>query len=375
MATSKVKYLFVFGTRPEAIKLAPLIIELKRKKWAHVIVCVTAQHRQMLDQVLDLFEIRTDYDLNIMQPGQSLTDVTINCLQKISPVIETVQPDFVFVQGDTTTVFAASLACYYRKTKVIHVEAGLRSFDKFSPFPEEINRILTTHLADLHFCPTTQAVKNLKQEGVKKGIYKVGNTVIDALLIATARVKKNNKKFEAEFPFLTKGKRLVLITCHRRENFGKPFLDICKAIKELALLHPDVEWVFPVHLNPNIQKVAHQQLSKIEPIYLIQPLDYLQLVYLMNRSYLVLTDSGGIQEEAPTLGKPVLVLRENTERPEGVKAGTAVLVGSETKKIVSKATKLLQSKRAYNKMAKAVNPYGDGSTAAQIIQIIENIRK
>lgn len=367
----KTKLLFIFGTRPEAIKLAPLIMEFKRGNEFETLVCVTAQHRQMLDQVLSFFEIVPDYDLDIMMPNQTLFDVTANALKKLEGVLSDCNADCVFVQGDTTTAFVGALAAYYRKIKVAHIEAGLRSHDKFSPFPEEMNRTLAGHLADFHFTPTMQAVEHLQKENISKNVFNVGNTVIDALFLGLEQVRK--KKTLADFSFLRQNNRMVLITGHRRESFGKPFEDICSAIGTLAGKYPDVDFLYPVHLNPNVQEPVRRLLANKNNVHLIEPLDYPQFIQMIERSTIVLTDSGGLQEEAPSLGKPVLVMREVTERMEGVNAGTAKLVGTNKDLIVSELSLLLDDKSAYEKMAKAVNPYGDGTSCKQIAEIIKKL--
>ena len=363
--------LFIFGTRPEAIKLAPLIQEFKRRTEFNTLVCVTGQHRQMLDQVLAFFEIKPDYDLDIMMPNQTLFDVTANALKKLEPVLSSSNADCVFVQGDTTTAFVGALAAYYKKIKVAHIEAGLRSFDKYSPFPEEINRTLAGHLADFHFTPTLQAVAHLKKENITENIFNVGNTVIDALFLGLEQVRKT--KLKLDLPFLGNSNRMVLITGHRRESFGQPFENICSAINLLSVKYPDVEFLYPVHLNPNVQEPVQRILANKKNVHLIEPLDYPEFIQMIERSSVVLTDSGGLQEEAPSLGKPVLVMREVTERMEGVVAGTAKLVGTNIDLIVSEMSKLLDDKAAYDKMAKAVNPYGDGTACKQIADIISRL--
>jgi UDP-N-acetylglucosamine 2-epimerase (non-hydrolysing) len=368
-----IKVLTVFGTRPEAIKMAPVIKELE--KYPTVFnskVCVTAQHRQMLDQVLSLFEISPDYDLNVMKPGQDLFDVTCNVLQGLKPILENEKPDIVLVHGDTTTTMAASLAAYYCKVRVGHVEAGLRTHNKFSPFPEEINRKVTGALADVHFAPTETARLNLLNEGNDASqIYITGNTVIDALLAIVGRLKQDTAGFEyldKQFTFLDTSKKLILVTGHRRENFGEGFENICLALAEIAATHPDVEILYPVHLNPNVQEPVRRILggTGARNIHLIEPVDYLPFVYLMNRSYLIITDSGGVQEEAPSLGKPVLVMRETTERPEAVASGTVRLVGTSQRAIVDETRLLLTDADLYQQMSLAHNPYGDGNAAGRI---------
>jgi len=372
------KILIIFGTRPEAIKLAPVIKEMeKHPEKFKPVICVTAQHRQMLDQVLRIFDIRPAYDLNIMGKNQSLHEITTKGLLGVKGVIEKERPDLVMVQGDTTTTFAASLAAFYAKTPVAHVEAGLRTYDKFQPYPEEINRRLTTQIADIHLAPTERSRQNLLDEGVdRKKIFVTGNTVIDSLLMvvkkqATAdEQKKWAHYFGNRFKLSFDGKKkMILVTGHRRENFGEGFENICRAIKTIAA-NGDVEVVYPVHLNPNVQKPVGSILGKVRNVHLIGPLDYEPFVYLMTKSYIILTDSGGIQEEAPSLGKPVLVTRQTTERPEAVEAGTVRLVGTDTGKIVKEAERLLKNKAHYAKMASVLNPYGDGKAAGRIVKIL-----
>ena len=371
------KVLSVFGTRPEAIKMAPVVERLKQTKGIQSYVCVTAQHRQMLDQVLDLFKIRPDYDLNLMRPGQDLTDITTGVLTGLRPILKKLNPDLILAQGDTTTVFASALAAFYEKIPMGHVEAGLRTGNIFAPWPEEMNRMLAGTIADIHFAPTTQAKTNLLREGISpKRIFVTGNTVIDALLEITERFKKNPKlslEMEKKFPYLDPSGKLILVTGHRRENFGAGFENICRAIAKISE-RPDVQIVYPVHLNPNVQGPVKRILGNRKRVHLIEPLDYLPFVFLMGRSYLILTDSGGVQEEAPSLGKPVLVMRDTTERPEAVKAGTVLLVGTDDKKIVGEAGKLLDNSKHYRKMTRAHNPYGDGRAAERIVRIIKNVK-
>jgi UDP-N-acetylglucosamine 2-epimerase (non-hydrolysing) len=369
------KVLFVFGTRPEAIKLVPLIRLFRASDRFITEVCVTAQHREMLDQVLRFFEIVPDHDLNLMTPNQSLATLSARALQALDQTLERVKPELVFVQGDTTTSMICALSCFYRKIDVVHVEAGLRSFNKYAPFPEEINRVLTGHIAKYHFAPTHQAVENLKREGIREHVFMVGNTVIDALFLGLETIRQKNIEgaFEDQFSFLDKAKRLILVTCHRRENFGEPFRSICAALRQIASEFPDTELIYPVHLNPNIKDVADGELGSVSNIHLVPPAEYPELIWLMNRSYLVLTDSGGIQEEAPSLGKPVLVLRDVTERNEGVDAGTAQLVGTRQERIVAETRKLLTDKTWYQTVANAVNPYGDGTSSRQILDTISGI--
>lgn len=359
------KILFAFGTRPEAIKLAPVIKELEKdKKNFKVEICITAQHRHMLDQVLDIFNIRADYDLDIMKQGQTLFDINVRILRGLEQLLEIRKPDVLFVQGDTTTAFVSALAAFYLKIKIAHVEAGLRTYDKFAPFPEEMNRRLITHLADFHFAPTQRAKENLVKEGVgEKQILVTGNTVIDSLLLAL----KTNPKLD--LPILHKvktGNKIILVTAHRRESFGQPFRNICMVLKKIVERNKNIEIIYPVHPNPNITLPAHQILGNIERMHLIAPMDYLPFAHLMNKSYLILTDSGGIQEEAPALGKPVLVLRDKTERPEAVESGTARLVGTNTQKILRISELLLASQQEYNKMAMVKNPFGDGKASLRI---------
>jgi len=371
----KKKILVVFGTRPEAIKMAPVVKELaKYPNKFETRVCVTAQHRQMLDQVLALFEIRADYDLNIMKPGQSLSGVTCSVLQGLEPVLDEFSPDVMLVHGDTTTTMAASIAAYYQKIDVAHVEAGLRTGNIYSPWPEEMNRKLTGSITKYHFSPTELSRQNLLKEGVnEKSILVTGNTVIDALLDVAVKVRTDStlkQQMAERFSFLNENKRLILVTGHRRENFGEGFENICRALKSIAEAHDDVEVCYPVHLNPNVQEPVRRILSEVQNIHLIEPQDYLPFVYLMERSYLIITDSGGVQEEAPSLGKPVLVMRDTTERPEAVEARTVKLVGTDENKIVAEAVELLNNTVAYESMSRAHNPYGDGKASSRIIETL-----
>lgn len=367
----KERFLFIFGTRPEAIKLAPLVWALK--EIGEVRVCATGQHREMLDQVLDFFSIIPDYDLNIMRRDQSLFSVTAGSLKLLEDVIDDCNPQIIFVQGDTTTAFVGALAGFYKQVKVAHIEAGLRSFNKYSPFPEEINRSLVGRLADYHFAPTEKARKNLLDENVDgKDIFVVGNTVIDALFLGMDIIKKYESRYLKRFHYLDPSKKLILVTGHRRESFGRPFGQICRALKEIA--KEDVEIIYPFHLNPNVTGSVYPMLGGVRNIHLTGPVDYASLIWLISRSYLVLTDSGGIQEEAPSLGKPVLVMRDVTERTEGIEVGTAVLVGTDRKKIVESARELLHNRRAYEKMAKHRNPYGDGKAAARIRDVLSGLK-
>jgi len=367
------KTLFIFGTRPEAIKLAPLILKYKKHYPASTFVCVSAQHRQLLDQVLSFFSIQPDFDLNLMKPNQTLSELTANIITALTPVINEVRPDCVFVQGDTTTVFAGALCAFYNQTKVVHIEAGLRSGNKYSPFPEEINRELTSKLSDFHFTPTTLASENLVKEGITKNVYQVGNTVIDALIIAKDKVNNEDEVYKTFFSEIDFNKKIILVTCHRRESFGEGIQNIFGAIRELALAHPNVAFIYPVHPNPNVKIEAEKQLSDIKNVHLIAPLDYPYLVWLLTRVHIVLTDSGGLQEEAPTFGKPVLVLREVTERVEGIDAGTAKLVGNNKGTIIHEVNLLLTDEGKYKAMANAINPYGDGLTSQRIFEILEKL--
>ncbi len=371
------KVLSVFGTRPEAIKMAPLIIKLNSIREIESKVCVTGQHRQMLDQVLDVFSIRADYDLNIMKPNQSLADITSSILKELENVIDDFEPDVVLVHGDTATTFAASLAAYYRKIPIGHVEAGLRTGDIYSPWPEEANRKLTTALAKYHFAPTEQSKNNLVLEGVKTdNIYITGNTVVDALLIVSSKLEENkhlNITMKNKFKYLDSNKKMILVTGHRRENFGKGFEEICKALVEIATLYPECQIVYPVHLNPNVREPVNRILNNISNIILIEPQEYLPFIYLMKSSYLILTDSGGIQEEAPSLGKPVLVMRDNTERPEAVKTGNVKLVGTDRKTIVENIITLFNDTERYKEMSEAANPYGDGNSSQKIVDILMKV--
>lgn len=371
------KVLSVFGTRPEAIKMAPLALSLQADSRFDSKICVTGQHRQMLDQVLELFGLVPDYDLNIMKPGQDLTDVTTSILQGLKGVLGAFKPDVVLVHGDTATTFAATLAAYYQQIPVGHVEAGLRTGNLYSPWPEEANRKLTGALSYLHFAPTEQSRKNLLAEGVAdEAVHVTGNTVIDALLEVVKKLgaPEFQQQFAEQFSFLKPERRLVLVTGHRRESFGDGFERICKALLKVAQDFPDVDIVYPVHLNPNVREPVNRLLSSIKNIYLIEPLDYLPFVYLMNRSYLILTDSGGVQEEAPSLGKPVLVMRDTTERPEAVAAGTVRLVGTETDIITQNLQELLKEQKAYEEMSFAHNPYGDGKACARILDVLAHFK-
>lgn len=370
----KIKTLCVFGTRPEAIKMAPLSLSLNADERFEAKVCVTGQHREMLDQVLDLFGIEPDYDLNIMKPGQDLTDVTSAVLTGMKVVFSEFKPDVVLVHGDTATTFATTLSAYFHQIPVAHVEAGLRTGNLYSPWPEEGNRKLTGALASLHFAPTPTSRDNLETEGIPlSNIIVTGNTVIDALLGIVSRLDQEpelQKKALVPLKNLDLSKKIILVTGHRRENFGGGFENICKSLKSIAEEFPEVDIVYPVHLNPNVMGPVRGLLSDITNIHLISPLDYLPFIYLMSQSYLIITDSGGIQEEAPSLGKPVLVMRDTTERPEAVQAGTVKLVGTKVEKIVNETRKLLTDSATYGLMSHAHNPYGDGAACSQIIQTL-----
>lgn len=372
------KILLVFGTRPEAIKMAPLAIALKAlNDEFETKVCVTGQHREMLDQVLSLFELEPDFDLNLMKPGQTLANITSGVLTGLNQVFDIWLPDVILVHGDTATTFAASLAAYYHKVQVGHVEAGLRTGDIYSPWPEEANRQLTSVLTQYHFAPTQNSYDNLIKENIDAtNIVITGNTVIDALLTVKEKVETDQEmqaRFAQQFDFLDANKKLILVTGHRRENFGQGFEDICLALANIAQKTPEVQIVYPVHLNPNVQKPVNELLSGIDNIKLIEPQDYLPFVYLMNKSYLILTDSGGIQEEAPSLGKPVLVMRDTTERPEAVSAGTVKLVGTNPVVIENSVMELLENQDLYKRMTEAHNPYGDGTACQQIINFLKNV--
>ncbi|MBP5339495.1 MAG: UDP-N-acetylglucosamine 2-epimerase (non-hydrolyzing) [Prevotella sp.] len=381
------RIMLVFGTRPEAIKMAPLVIELKKNDADfETIVCVTGQHREMLDQVLDIFGIKPDYDLNIMKQGQDLYDITARVLTGMRDVLNECKPDVVLVHGDTTTSTAAALAAFYQQIPVGHVEAGLRTYNIYSPWPEEMNRQLTGRISTYNFAPTSLSEKNLKEEKVHGKIFVTGNTVIDALHIVVAKLKGDKSMAEEQVKVLAKagydvsrldqGRRLILITGHRRENFGEGFINMVTAMKDLSEKYPDVDFVYPMHLNPNVRKPIHQvfgeDLTAYTNFFFIEPLQYLEFVYLMEKSHIVLTDSGGIQEEAPGLGKPVLVMRDTTERPEALESGTVHLVGTDYNKIMSEVSTLLDNAEAYQRMSQAVNPYGDGRASQRIIQALIN---
>lgn len=374
----KKKNLIVFGTRPEAIKMAPLVKEFEKyASHFETRVCITAQHREMLDQVLNFFEITPDYDLNLMKPNQDLYSLTATIIESMKPVLEEFQPDYVYVHGDTTTTMAASIAAFYSGAKICHIEAGLRTFKKRNPFPEEMNRSIAGRLTDYHFAPTIAAKENLLRENVhEKDIVVTGNTVIDALYFSIKKLHSgsySDGEIKKITSWLDTTKKIILVTGHRRENHGHGFVEICKALKQLAENHSDIQVVYPVHLNPNVQKPVYEWLADVPNITLIDPLSYPAFVWLMEKSYLIITDSGGIQEEAPSLGKPVLVMRETTERPEAVDAGTVILVGTNTEKIVSETEKLLTDYTHYDRMTKLHNPYGDGKACERICGFITQI--
>tara|TARA_X000001036_G_scaffold436842_1_gene480813 strand:- start:233 stop:1381 length:1149 start_codon:yes stop_codon:yes gene_type:complete len=374
------KVMFAFGTRPEAIKMAPLIKTFQADKDFVTKVCVTAQHRQMLDQVLNIFDINPDYDLNIMKPGQDLFDVTVNVLSGMKRVLSDFNPDIVLVHGDTTTTSACSLAAFYNKIKIGHIEAGLRTGNIYSPWPEEANRKITGVLADYHFAPTTSSENNLLKENInKKNILVTGNTVIDALYLMIEKIE-NDPRLKSRILELISSqyklfddKKIILVTGHRRENFGHGFRNICNALKTIADNNPDFDIVYPVHFNPNVQKPVREILSNAKNIHLIEPLSYECFIYMMSKSFFIITDSGGIQEEAPSLGKPVLVMRDSSERPEAIKAGTVKLVGTDYAKIIEESQKLIDDENEYNKMSKAYNPYGDGKASLKVLNFIKNI--
>ncbi len=371
----KKRNLIIFGTRPEAIKMAPLVKALKKEDTFDIKVCVTAQHREMLDQVLDFFDIIPDYDMDLMKPNQNLHSLTADIITGLKFILEDYKPHYVYVHGDTTTTMAAGIAAFYSGAQVCHVEAGLRTHNKRSPFPEEINRQVTGRIADFHFAPTTASEKNLLQENIDpETILVTGNTVIDALFESSARVKDlENEEIDFLKTLIDSAKKLILVTGHRRENHGEGFINICEALKEISLSNPDVQIIYPVHLNPNVKGPVYNILSGIENINLIDPLAYPAFVWLMNKSYLIITDSGGVQEEAPSLGKPVLVMRDTTERPEAVDAGTVILVGTDREKIVAEAQELLNNMERYCSMSELHNPYGDGKACERIVTFIKDL--
>lgn len=370
------KNLIVFGTRPEAIKMAPLVKEFEKHEGFETKVCVTAQHREMLDQVLEFFDITPEYDLDLMKPGQNLYGLTADIITGLKPVLEEYQPDYIYVHGDTTTTMAASIAGFYSGAKVVHVEAGLRTHNKRSPFPEEANRQITGRIADIHLAPTEASKDNLLKENIDATTVTItGNTVIDALLYSSEKVKDyNNEEIESLKMQIDAGKRLILVTGHRRENHGDGFIRICEALKEIAEKNPDVQIIYPVHLNPKVKGPVHEILEKVSNIDLIAPLSYPSFVWLMNQAYMIITDSGGVQEEAPSLGKPVLVMRDTTERPEAVDAGTVILVGTDKQKIITEAQALLDDKDKYKEMSSLHNPYGDGKACERIVEFIKKYK-
>jgi len=379
----KKKILLVFGTRPEAIKMAPLVKEFEKHSDSFEMkVCVTAQHREMLDQILSIFEITPDYDLNIMKQNQDLYDVTSGVLLGMKNVLNNFKPDLVFVHGDTATTFAASLASFYQKIPVAHIEAGLRTGDIYSPWPEEANRQLTTQIAKYHFGPTQTSKENLLKENVyEEDIIITGNTVIDALFMVLGKIKSNKEsendlaeRLSSDNYQLKDNKKIILVTGHRRENFGQGFLNICEALNSIATNNPECDIVYPVHLNPNVRKPVNELLSDISNVHLVEPLDYEPFIYLMSKSHIILTDSGGIQEEAPSLGKPVLVMRDTTERPEAIEAGTVKLVGTNKENIIKEIQTLLDNEEEYTKMSKAHNPYGDGKACEKIVGFLKNMK-
>jgi UDP-N-acetylglucosamine 2-epimerase (non-hydrolysing) len=369
------KNLIIFGTRPEAIKMAPLVKEFQKNSVFETKVCITAQHREMLDQVLEFFEITPDYDLNLMKPNQNLYGLTADIITNLKPILEDFNPDYVYVHGDTSTTMASSIAAFYSGAKVCHVEAGLRTFNMRSPFPEEMNRRVAGVIADYHFSPTQTSHDNLVNENTnKENILITGNTVIDALMFSANKLQKENyldKEIESLKEAINFDKKIILVTGHRRENHGQGFINICKALQTIALEHPEVEIIYPVHLNPNVQKPVYEYLDKIDNITLINPLSYPAFVWLMDKSFLIITDSGGVQEEAPSLGKPVLVMRDTTERPEAVDAGTVLLVGTDIEKITTHTNNLLTNIEAYKAMSALHNPYGDGKACERIVNFIK----
>ena len=360
-----INVMVIFGTRPEAIKVVPVIKELEAREETNPIVCITAQHREMLDQILQEFDIKADYDLNIMKQGQTLAEITTRALVGLEKIIKEVKPDIVLVHGDTTTTFAGALAAFYNGTTIGHLEAGLRTYNKYSPYPEEMNRQMVSTLADIHFAPTNKSKQNLIRESKENNIYVTGNTAIDALELTIKEDYKNPEIGEFD-----EKERIILLTSHRRENIGTPMENIFKAVKRIADEYEDIRIIYPVHKNPKVREIANRILSNDPKIKLIEPLDVIDFHNLMNKSYLILTDSGGIQEEAPSLGKPVLVLRDTTERPEGIRAGTLKLVGTDEEEIYKQTKTLLEDKNEYNKMAKASNPYGDGFASKRIVDAI-----
>ena len=373
-----IKNLIIFGTRPEAIKMAPLVKEfLKHNDKFDTKVCITAQHREMLDQVLEFFEITPDFDLDLMKPNQNLYSLTADIIINLKPILEDFKPDYVYVHGDTTTTMAASIASFYSGAKVCHVEAGLRTFNKRSPFPEEVNRSIAGSISDYHFAPTTTSKQNLLNENINtNSILVTGNTVIDALQFSSNKVTSSSytdDEVETLKTLVDTSKKLILVTGHRRENHGQGFINICSALKQIALENKDVQIIYPVHLNPNVQEPVYDLLGDVNNVNLIAPLSYPAFVWLMSKSYIIITDSGGVQEEAPSLGKPVLVMRDTTERPEAVDAGTVLLVGTDTEKIVTETNKLLNNQEFYNSMSMLHNPYGDGTSCEKIVEFIRDL--
>lgn len=371
----KIKNLIIFGTRPEAIKIAPLIHAFnKHSEIFTTKVCLTAQHREMLDQVMEFFELEADYDLNLMRPNQTLNGLTSDILLGLKPILEEYQPDYVYVHGDTTTTMASALAAFYSGAKICHVEAGLRTYNLQSPFPEEMNRQVTGIISDFNFAPTEDSAQNLLKEGKNKNsIFVTGNTVIDALMYGIEKVKSTSFKddeIENLNGLIDTNKKLILVTGHRRENHGEGFIRICESLKQIAIDNPEVQIIYPVHLNPNVKEPVFRTLSGIDNIHLIEPLAYPAFIWLMEKSYLIITDSGGVQEEAPSLGKPVLVMRETTERPEAVEAGTVILVGTDKQKIISETSRLLNDESSYESMSRTHNPYGDGKASERIVKFI-----
>ena len=376
----KIKILSILCTRPSAIKMAAIVLALEKNPAFESVVCITGQHREMLDQVLNLFEIKSDYNLNIMQPNQDLYSITANVLNGLKPILTDLKPDCVIVQGDTTSMMAAALAAFYQKIPVAHVEAGLRTNNIYAPYPEEVNRAIITRIVQLNFAPTEISKNNLLRENVNpENIFVTGNTVIDALLWVRDKANKINDFSNCLGPtiqnLINHNKNIILITCHRRESFGDGFQNICLAFKTLAEKYPDWHFIYPVHLNPNVQKPVYETLASIANFHLISPLEYVPFVYLMDKSKIIITDSGGIQEEAPSLGKPVLVTRDVTERPEGVQAGAVILIGTNTQNIIKEAESLMHDKARYAKMSTIRNPYGDGLSALRIVQTLEKISK
>lgn len=368
-----IRVLFILGTRPEAIKFAPLIKSFKKRDDIfNSRLCITSQHKEMLQQVMRFFDLKADIDLDIMKPDQTLTDLTCNLLTALQEVLKAEKPDIVFVQGDTTTAFIGSLAAFYQHIPVAHIEAGLRSFNNYSPYPEEINRKIISTIATYHFCPTINGEKNLRNEGYTENLYVTGNTIVDALLTGLDLIKaKGEFNFTKTYPFIDFNKKILLVTCHRRESFGAGFENICQALKQLAERNSELQVIYPVHLNPNVQEPVNKLLNDIPNIFLLYPFDYENLLWVMSKSYIILTDSGGIQEEAPALGKPVCVMRDITERTEGVDAGSAILVGTNVEAIISNVEMLLQDDVKYKTMSEVPNPYGDGKASERIIKIIQ----